>query len=180
MRKLIRAITLFGVIALFCASCAVATPVPPTRPALPPKAVAPTLTLVPSLAPTLVPPAPTLPPMPNFDPALYRPAMKPEFAADVDGLSHTPRYFITLTVDPDALEAKGSERVRYTNTDTATLNEVYFRLFPSAPGYGSAMTVTRVLVDGQLIAVQLEQQRTALKVPVSLSPGASTELSLDF
>ena len=180
MRELTRSISLLGVIAFLCGACAVATPAPPTRPALPPSVVAPTLTLVPSptSAPALL--APTLPPMPNFDPAPYRPAMKPEFAADVDGLSHAPRYFITLAVDPDALEAKGSERVRYTNTDTVALNEVYLRLFPSAPGYGGALTVTRVLVDGQPVAVQLEQQRTALKVPVSLSPGASTDLSLDF
>ncbi len=153
---------------------------PPTRPVLPPTEAAPTLTAVVLPTPTLIPPAPTLPPMPDFYPALYRPAMKPEFAADVDGLGAAPRYFITLTVDLDALEATGTERVRYTNTDATALSEVYFRLFPFAPGYGGAMTVTRVLVGGQPVTIELEQQRTALKVPVNLSPGASADFLLDF
>lgn len=181
VRKLIPAISLFGVAALFCVSCAVTTPAPPTRPALPPAVeVAPTLTVVPSPAPTPVLPTPAIPPMPDLDPASYRPAMRPEFAADVDSLGDVPRYFITLTVDPDALQATGRERVRYTNTDATALSQVYFRLFPSAPGYGGAMTVTRVLVGGQPVTIQLEQQSTALNVPVSLAPGASADFLLDF
>ena len=180
MRRLIGIVPLFGVVVLLCASCTVTTPVPSTRAVTSPTEVRPTFTAVPSPPPILVLPAPTLAPMHSFDPALYRPAMKPEFAADVDGLSNAPRYFITLTVDPDAPQVWGSERVRYTHTDTVALNEVYFRLFPAAPGYGGAMTVTRVLVGGQPAAFQLEQQGTALKVPVSLLPGASADFSLDF
>ena len=179
MRKRIR-IALLGMVTLLCVSCVRKPVAPPAVPTAPPTEVRPTPTAVPSLTPTLVPPAPTLGPMPAFDPALYHPAMLPEFAADVDSMSSAPRYFITLTVDPDALLAMGREQVRYTNTDAAALSEIYFRLFPSAPGYGAAMTVTRVLVSGQLAAVQLERQGTALKVPVSLPPGAVADLTLDF
>lgn len=180
MQKLIRTVALFGGVIVFCASCVAPTPVPPTRPALSSTEAAPTLAAVVSPTPTLVPPAPTIPPMLNFDPALYRTAMKPEFTADLDSMNNVPRYVITLTVDPNALQATGTERVSYTNTDPAVLSEVYFRLFPSSLGYGGAMTVTRVLVGGQPVTLQLEQQRTALKVPVNLSPGASTDVLLDF
>jgi len=118
--------------------------------------------------------------MPAFDPALYHPAMRPEFAAEVNSFADAPRYLITMTVDLNRLQATGREQVRYTNSDPTTLNEVYFRLFPSAPGYGGAMTVTRVTVAGQPMTPQLEQQGTALRVPVTLSPGASVEMTLDF
>jgi len=151
--------------------------------------VSPTPVITPTVSPTLTPPAaptaqvastPTAAPPPAFDPALYRPAMRPEFAADVSGLSNAPRYFITLAVDLDALQAAGREQVRYTNTDAAPLSEIYFRLFPSAPGFGGAMTVTRVMVGGQPAAIQLDQRGTALKLPVTLAPGASADVTLDF
>ena len=106
--------------------------------------------------------------------------MRPEFAADVSGLSTAPRYSIALAVDLDAMQAAGREQVRYTNTDARSLSEIYFRLFPSAPGFGGAMTVTRVAVGGELMTPQLEQQGTALKVPVTLAPGALADITLEF
>jgi len=133
-----------------------------------------------ALLPTQVLPTPTSAPPPGFDPTPYYPAMRSEFAADVNGFGNAPRYSITLTVDLDTLQASGHERVRYTNTEPVPLNEIYFRLFPSAPGFGGAMTVTRVLVNGQAIIPQLEQQGTALRVPVTLPPDASADLTLDF
>jgi hypothetical protein len=140
---------------------------------------------LPSQMPTLLESAaprstPTYAPMPAFDPALYRPAMRAEFAADVNSFANAPRYRINVSVDPDALRATGREQVRYTNTGPSALSEIYFRLFPSAPGFGAAMTVTQVTVDGQPVTTQLEQQGTALRVPVTLSPGASAEMTLDF
>jgi hypothetical protein len=106
--------------------------------------------------------------------------MRPEFATDVNNFGNAPRYSITLAVNPDGLQAAGRERVRYTNTDSAALSEIYFRLFPSAPGFGGTMTVTSVIVDGQTVPLQIEQRGTALKVPVTLAPGASADLTLDF
>jgi hypothetical protein len=170
-------------VASILAGCTAPTPTaaPPTLP--PPTLPPATATALP--APTAAPDrptaiAPTYAPMPAFDPALYRPAMRAEFAADVDSLAGAPRYSIQVTVDLNALALIGREQVRYTNTDAAALNEVYLRLFPSAPGFGAAMTVTNVLVNGQPVTPQLEQQGTALRVPVSLAAGASAELALDF
>jgi hypothetical protein len=150
----------------------------PTRPAS--QAATAPATTVTELAPTIIVPTPTLEPPPGFDPALYRPAMRPEFAEDVNAFGGAPRYFITLSMDPNTLQATGRERVHYTNTDATLLNEIYFRLFPSAPGFGAVMTVTAVTLDGQAIPLQLERQGTALKVPAELAPGASADLGLDF
>ena len=174
MKKHVAVILLLGVVSLSCVfSSPTATPVPPpTLPAPPPADTTPVATLAAA--------TPTAEPSPDFDPALYRPAMRPEFAADVNGFGDVPHYSITLTVNLDALQAVGRERVRYTNTDSAALSEIYFRLFPSAPGFGGAMTVTRVTVGGQTMSLQLEQRGTALKVPVTLAPGASADLTLDF
>lgn len=146
----------------------VATPVATATPALP------------APPPASVTSSPTLAPPPGFDPALYRPAMRPEFVADVDKFGAAPRYFITLSVDLDALQVTGREQVRYTNRDAGSLGEIYFRLFPSAPGFGGTMTVTRVLLGGEVVTPQLEQRGTALKVPVTLAPGASADMVLDF
>jgi hypothetical protein len=160
------------VVSAILSACAL--PTPTAAPAPPP-------TLTHSATPTA--PAtstPTVAPPPGFDPALYWPAMRPEFAADAADLSGAPRYSITLAVDLDAQQATGREQVHYTNTDAAPLSEIYFRLFPSAPGFGGAMTVTRVMVGDQPVAIQLDQHGTALKVPVTLAPGASTDLTLDF
>ena len=125
-------------------------------------------------------PATARAPMPGLDPALYRPAMRTEFAADVNSFAHAPRYAIDVAVDLDALQLTGREQVRYTNTDSSPLDEIYFRLFPSAPGYGGAMTVTAVALNGQPVTPQLEQQGTALRLPVKLASGASAEVALDF
>ena len=146
----------------------VVTPVAPVTPALPATPSATVTTL------------PTFAPQPGFDPALYRPAMRPEFAADVDRFGAAPRYLVALSVDLNALQVTGREQVRYTNTSASPLDEIYFRLFPSAPGFGGAMTVTRVLLGGQVVTPQLDQRGTALKVPVTLAPGASADLALDF
>ena len=173
MRRPFCVIMLLAILPACAPPTPVATSAPPAtlaRPTMPPVSATST--------PTVAPP-PAAPP-PGFDPALYRPAMRPEFAADVSGLSDAPRYSITLAVDLDAMQADGREQVHYTNAGAAPLSEIYFRLFPSAPGFGGAMTVTRVLVSGQPVAIQLDQRGTALLVPVTLAPGASTDLTLDF
>ncbi len=172
MKRPIWAIVLLGAVTLGCTflTPAVTPSAPPTLPAAT------------SQGPTSAPPAagPTRMAPANFDPALYRPAMLPGFAADVDTWGRAPRYSIGLSVNLDTMQATGHEQVHYTNTDAAPLSEIYFRLFPSAPGFGAAMTVTRVLLGGQAVTPQLEQQGTALKVPVVVAPGASADLALDF
>jgi hypothetical protein len=177
--KKLAVILLLGVVSLSCVFFSpTATPVPPpTLPAPLPTAAPMAAT---ALAATPAAATPTAQPSPDFDPALYRPAMRPEFTADVNGFGAAPRYSITLTVNLDALQAAGREQVRYTNTGSAALSEIYFRLFPSAPGFGGTMTVTRVTVGGQTVPFQLEQRGTALKAPVMLATGASADLTLDF
>jgi len=176
--KKILLLTIFLVISLVACTTYTPTVTPVMLPtstvsSQPPTATAPAVPTTPQLTPTYAP-------MPSFDPALYRPAMRPEFAADMNGFADAPRYIINVSVDLNALQATGREQVRYTNTDKSTLNEIYFRLFPSAPGFGGAMTVTQVTVGSQPVTPQLEQDGTALRLPVTLSPGASAEMTLDF
>lgn len=92
-------------------------------------------------------------------------------------------YRIGATFDPDRKTITGAETVRYTNTETAPLNEVYFRLYVNAPLYKEGgMTVDQVAVNGAPATTALEVDETALKValPQPLAPGQQIEISLRF
>ncbi len=108
--------------------------------------------------------------------------MRPEFAADLDLFPDATRYGIELVVDPGMTIITGHEHVDYTNTEGVPLDVLYLRLFPNAPGYGGAMTVTNVLLDGRPVIPVLELDRSALRL--SLDPpveaDAQIELALDF
>ncbi len=114
------------------------------------------------------------------DPPLPLQALLPAYAGDAARLTTATRYDIHL--DVDLPQVRGRQEVHYTNTETVTLKEIYFRLFPVLPGYGGAMTVTQVALDGQLQPSYLEQNGSALRVPLAspLEPGRSITLSLDF
>ena len=117
------------------------------------------------------------------DTSLYQPALKPEFAADVDAVPEAPRYFIQAALDPnDPLTLTGVERVRYTNTEDVPLDAIYFRLYPNLPGYGGSMTIDQVVLDGVPVETRLEAGDSALRVPLDppLLPGAGADLTLWF
>jgi len=117
------------------------------------------------------------------DTSLYQPALKPEFAADVDAVPEAPRYFIQAALDPnDPLTLTGVERVRYTNTEDVPLDAIYFRLYPNLPGYGGSMTIDQVVLDGVPVETTLEAGDSALQVPLDppLPPGAVADLTLWF
>ena len=117
------------------------------------------------------------------DTSLYQPALKPEFAADVNVVPDAPRYFIQVTLDPDdPFALTGVERVRYTNTEDVPLDAVYFRLYPNLPGYGGSMTIDQVALGGEPVETTLEAGDSALRVQLDLPlpPGAVAELTLWF
>ncbi|MGA9351581.1 MAG: M1 family metallopeptidase [Anaerolineae bacterium] len=125
---------------------------------------------------------PTPTPLPASTPVPYRAAMISEAQADVDGLTNPTRYFIDLVVDVENLTLTGSEQLLYTNNETVDLKEVYFRLFPNTPGYGGAMEIERVVLNGQEAQVIYELSNSALKVPLAkpLAPGEQLDITLDF
>ncbi|MFQ5578535.1 MAG: M1 family metallopeptidase, partial [Anaerolineae bacterium] len=70
----------------------------------------------------------------------------------------------------------------YTNTEPVLLNQLYFRLFPNAPGFGGQMTVTGVTVNGRVAPSTLLAQKTTLEVPLprALAPGEGVDLALTY
>lgn len=132
-------------------------------------------------------PAPT--PTPE-DFSSYQQTMKPAFASDIE---HTiakgiTRYKIEALLLPESLipptnpKILASMWVRYTNTESVLLNQVYFRLFPNTPGYNGSMIVTSVFVDNQIVQTTLLSEDSALFVPLhkALDPGQSVEIVLTY
>jgi hypothetical protein len=117
------------------------------------------------------------------DLSLYQPALKPEFAADVEAVSEATRYHIQVSLNPeDPSVLTGVQRVRYTNTEALALDSLYFRLYPNLPGYGGVMQIESVVLDGNLVEAALEAGDSALRVPLDppLPPGAAADLTLWF
>lgn len=189
----------FFVVATACRLIASA-PTPPPSPA-------PTPTFTPSpaaLPPTSPPPSPV--PSSTSAPAIaappiatpevdwadlspYQEAMLPEFAADVETVAAAgaTRYYleVELVLPPDNAGApwlNGRERVRYTNTETVALSEIYFRLYPNLPGYGGKMMVEQVVVDNQAVQPELAANNSALRIPLAqpLAPGAVADITLIY
>jgi hypothetical protein len=161
------------------------TPTPPPTPSrtrTPPSipSYTPTPPPIPSYTPT---PPPTRGPAPVSD---HAPALRPEFTADLNLFPNAPRYEIELIVDIDVayslVTITGHQRVDYTNAEDVPLDVLYLRLFPNTPGYGGAMEVTSILLDGEVAAPTVELEGSALRLPLDppLEPGARRELALDF
>jgi hypothetical protein len=133
-----------------------------------------TSTPVPTPTP-IPPPTPTPVPLPQV-------CLQPTYAHDVEDCGEIPRYEIVLAVDPTTARVTGSQEIRYTNLEDGPLDDVYLRLFPSTPAYGGQMTVTHLLVDGQVVTPVVELEGTALRLPMvpPLAVGRSILLSMDF
>ncbi len=89
-------------------------------------------------------------------------------------------YHLDLSLSDDRTRLTGRQAVRYTNTESVPLREVYFRLFPNiADGETIVHTVT---VDGLPVRPRYELQDSALVVPLvqPLPPGEAVVIGLDF
>jgi hypothetical protein len=124
------------------------------------------------------------PPAPTAAPATPRPtgALRPGFTADAAVFPSAPRYTISLTAAPAQATITGHQEVYYTNAEADPLGSLYLRLFPNTPGYGGAMTVTRVLLGGQPATPTSELAGSALRFDLipALAPGRSINLTMDF
>lgn len=137
----------------------------------------------------ITPPTQSSPPALNEDLMPYYQAMLPQFASDIETVAQTgaSRYYLQVKLDlPTTSQTSprltGLEQIRYTNTETTLLSEIYFHLYPNLPGYGGQMGVERVMVDGQTVQPQLENGTSALRVPLAqpLAPGASTYITVTY
>jgi len=108
--------------------------------------------------------------------------LRPQFVTDLGLFPDATRYEIELALDPNLTTITGHERVGYTNTGDVPLDALYLRLFPNTPGYGGAMTVMNISLDGQPIAPIVELDGSALRLPLDLplGPGVRSDLTLDF
>jgi hypothetical protein len=114
---------------------------------------------------------------------LYRQAMKPEFASEVEGLTTANRYRIQATLKVDAdVNISGVETVDYTNRSTDMLSDIEYRLYPNIPGYGGTMTIDSASVNTVPAHPQLSDQNTVLALALDppLKPGESVAMTLAF
>ena len=158
MRRLILIIL---VVAL--AACATPTPIPTP--------IAPVATST-SLPPTIT----------AQTPLDYRAAMRPEFAAEIDRFARAPQYQIDLEIAPDLKSYSATQVVTYTNVETATLNEVYFRLFPNSPAYGGQLKIESLRANGVDVTPVYELDNTALRIDLAqpLKPDEAIEFELAY
>jgi hypothetical protein len=95
-----------------------------------------------------------------------------------------PRYTMALVVDYDAGLLSGELRVEYRNATGTELGELFFRLYPNAPGiYGDAsVRIIETLVDEQRVATETFSEETILFVPLPepLLPDAMVTVTIAF
>ncbi len=137
----------------------------------------------PSPAPTIV--QQTFPPLLTVEPeglGAFLPALRPEFAMDLDQAPGATRYEISVQLDVKALRLAGEETVRYTNRETVALDRLYFRLYPNSPACTGWATVEAVQVDGRPVEPVYEVEQTALRVPLDppLDPGRQAVVTMRF
>jgi hypothetical protein len=95
-----------------------------------------------------------------------------------------PHYAMTLIADYDAGSLMGELRVEYQNTTGIELGELFFRLYPNAPGiYGDAsVRIIETLVNEQAVATETFVGDTVLLVPLPepLAPDALVSVTIAF
>ncbi len=98
----------------------------------------------------------------------------------LDQYEDATRYMIDLVIGDRNSEVIGEMEVSYSNTETISLNELYFRLFPNV-GI-DYLTVNSILLDGQEIDFAIGYEGTAVRLdlPQPLSPGESVTVDMEF
>ena len=118
----------------------------------------------------------------------YRQAMRSAYTGDVDQFTDATHYAIDLQVDLDAATFEGTIRVRYTNAEDTSLDQIVFRLLPNTPGYGTpegapaALDVSSLTLDGTPVQAERRLYNSALYLPLStpLAPGDAVEIDMAF
>lgn len=118
--------------------------------------------------------------------AAIRPDLRDEIAADVeDGLS---AYEITATLESrrsrsDIPTVSGQVELDFTNATGEPLDTLPFRLYANGPdAENDAVTVSDVIVDGQVIEPELSVDDSVLSIPFAepLAADATAEISMAF
>jgi hypothetical protein len=114
------------------------------------------------------------------DRSIFRSGLIEAEKAVLDELEGASVYQIDLEIAEDLYHVSGHQEVRYTNTETVALENVYFRLFPNI--LGGEMSVSNLRVGGEDTTPQLDLNDSLLIVPLAspLEPGQSTVIEMDF
>jgi hypothetical protein len=108
----------------------------------------------------------------------------PAYQTDLDGLRDLTHYTIQVDIDFSGNAFSGSEQVEITNTESAPLDRLYFRLLPNGgKSYGDgALSVSGARVDGDPVETRLSQGDTVLEIPLPepLEVGGQVLVELDF
>ncbi len=110
--------------------------------------------------------------------------MLPASQPDLKGLADLTTYNLQVSVDFAQHSFQGHSRVETTNRTQASLDRLYFRLFPNGGrSYGNgSLKVSRVTQDGQTLQTSLSVENSVLEVRLAspLPAGARTRLEMDF
>lgn len=131
-------------------------------------------------------PTETPPPLPDLfetpweDRSLFKSGLVASQQTVLEELEGASVYHIELNIADSLYALTGREEVQYTNTETAALNEVHFRLFPNI--LGGSMDVSNLVVDGNPVTADLQLNDSLLVVPLAspLEPGQSVVIGMDF
>lgn len=178
------------ILALFLVSCGAITPeiVPPSVavPSTTPTQISMAEIATPTPTPILAMPTvtPTLQPQAESDQQL---ALKANYPLQPD-LVNLPYYTMRIEVDADAESFRGSQIISYTNTTTATLNDLVLRSYPNFPpdvmgdGGDTRTEVMSVASDGQPLDLRVEKQDTVYRVMLKqpLAPNKVLTLETTF
>jgi hypothetical protein len=133
--------------------------------------------------PTATPTATPLPDIFNTpwdDLSIFKNGLITSQQSILNELANASVYHLEFKIADDIYHITGTEDVRYTNNESAALNEVQLRLFPNI--LGGEMTVTNVNVDGKSVRPKYGLENSLLIIPFAkpLEPNQSVILSMDF
>ncbi len=134
----------------------------------------------PTAAPNTMVPAPVVLPTGWKDRSIFKANLVRDQQGILQGLPGASVYHIDVTINDDLISLTGKEEILYTNREAVPLSEIYLRLFPNL--VGGTETVSNLLVNDAPVAPVLEQQNSAVKIPLakSLAVGDQVVLRMDF
>jgi aminopeptidase N len=114
------------------------------------------------------------------DRSIYREGLVSGEQEVLERLPGATVYHIDVEISRDRRRVEGHEKVRYTNQENGSLDDVYFRLFPNATG-GEAI-VSGVKVGDQDVEAVYEFEDSAVRVPLpdALQPGETVDIEMGF
>ncbi len=167
-----------------------ATTVPPPSPTSPPTPTSPppTATVAPPTPTPAPPPTPDQPAVPTpavdlTDYTVYRQTLLEAHADDAARLPAAPHYYIQARLLAGEVPALvGVQRIRITNQEQTSLNELIFWLFPNLPAYGGTAEISRALVDGRIVDFEEILDGAAVRIPLAgeVDVGGIADVTLWF